>query len=177
MISSIIYKGDFIVKKIIYYITEKILFLMNGFSFINRIIGEVPKTERRKHMKKLFKSIITAGLIIAVCGTTSFVSEAAHGCISVVDHNGSCAYYFLDADGDGICHNYSSGRHWADTKHCGGYVDADGNGSDSNAAVLNETVHHSEYTNGYGNTGGQGSTGGHGHFSGHGHSGKHGHSH
>lgn len=169
---------------------------MNGFPFVSRIIGEIPKTEGRRHMKKLFKTIVTTGFIIAVCGTMSFVSKAAHGCISAVNRNGFCADYYLDIDGDGICDDYGSGRHCANAEHCDGYLDADGNGicddcgfgnygqmtSDGNgscntATVLNETVHHNEHINGYGYTGVQGSTGGHGHSSGHGHSGKHGHSH
>lgn len=120
-------------------------------------------------MKKLFKTIVTTGFIIAVCGTMSFVSKAAHGCISAVNRNGFCADYYLDADGNGICNDCGFGN-------CG-QMNSDGNVSCNTATVLNETVHHNEHINGYGYTGVQGSTGGHGHSSGHGHSGKHGHSH
>lgn len=119
-------------------------------------------------MKKLFKSIVTTGLIIAVCGTMSFVSKAAHGCSSSVGRNGSCAYYFLDADGDGICDNCGFGNYGAGARYGYGQMTSDGNGSYNTTTVLNETAHHSEHTNGYGYTGGQG------HSNGHGHSGKHG---
>ena len=74
-------------------------------------------------MKKILKGIATTGLVIAVWGTISFSSNAAHGCYA---HRDSC--HIVDIDGNDVCHNYSFGNHKAGNGHCSGYLDADGNG-------------------------------------------------
>ena len=63
-------------------------------------------------MKKIFAGILVIGLALSVSGTAAFAAAPR------------CGRYFVDADGDGICDNYTSGQ-----SRCGRYfVDADGDG-------------------------------------------------
>ena len=87
-------------------------------------------------MKK-FVTILTTALIFCMCSTTvvsarhmnrrNFVDADGDGVCDNYSHNSNgcgrhsnCGKGYVDADGDGVCDNYDS--------NCKGYVDADGDG-------------------------------------------------
>ena len=51
-------------------------------------------------MKKSLLGVLSTAIVLSVCATTAFAAGPGRG------------RHFVDADGDGICDNYSSGQGW-----------------------------------------------------------------
>ena len=69
-------------------------------------------------MKKLLAGILVTAMVLTTGSVTAFARGGRGG-------RGGCGYGYVDADGDGVCDNYTQGK---PGYGCGGYVDKDGDG-------------------------------------------------